>query len=183
MFNEFSMDQFFSRGDIIVDVGSWDNIEPSLTLASIGCSVFPIDKYQRMEEFKEKLLKSLERGEIEHDKAGKIHPMKADINELPFINESVDGVLFYYSTSWLQQFGADLLVVYKEVNRVLKEYGIVMLFEQTVMRAKEQESFLKTQLKTNRIGTIVLGTKIKSEKLPFNLKSDDLKLKNRTKDK
>lgn len=163
MFDEFSVEKFFCRGNIIIDVGSWDNILPSLALAAIGCSVFPIDKYQRMEEFKEKLLKAFESGEIEKDKLKNVHPVKADVNYLPFNNESVDGVIFYYSTSWLEQFGSDLLIVYKEVNRVLKDRGITILFEPTIIRAKEQEFFLKTQLKTNRIGTIVLGKKIKKE--------------------
>lgn len=162
MFDEFSIDKFFCEGDIIVDVGSWDNIIPSLSLSKIGCSVIPIDKYQRMEEFKKILLRATESEEVKEE-AENIHPIKADVNFLPFCNKSVDGVIFYYSSSWLEQFGSDLLVVYKEVSRVLKEKGIAMLFESTVMRAKEQELFLKTQLKTNRIGTIVLGKKIRED--------------------
>ncbi len=162
MFDEFSIDKFFCKGDIIVDVGSWDNIIPSLSLSKIGCSVIPIDKYQRMEEFKKILLRATESEEVKEE-AVNIHPIKADVNFLPFCNKSVDGVIFYYSSSWVEQFGSDLLVVYKEVSRVLKEKGIAMLFESTVMRAKEQELFLKTQLKTNRIGTIVLGKKIREE--------------------
>lgn len=162
MFDEFSIDKFFCKGDIIVDVGSWDNIIPSLSLSKIGCSVIPIDKYQRMEEFKKILLRATESEEVKEE-AENIHPIKADVNFLPFCNKSVDGVIFYYSSSWVEQFGSDLLVVYKEVSRVLKEKGIAMLFESTVMRAKEQELFLKTQLKTNRIGTIVLGKKIRED--------------------
>jgi ubiquinone/menaquinone biosynthesis C-methylase UbiE len=162
MFDEFSIDKFFCEGDIIVDVGSWDNIIPSLSLSKIGCSVIPIDKYQRMEEFKKILLRATESEEVKEE-AENIHPIKADVNFLPFCNKSVDGVIFYYSSSWVEQFGSDLLVVYKEVSRVLKEKGIAMLFESTVMRAKEQELFLKTQLKTNRIGTIVLGKKIRED--------------------
>ncbi len=163
MFDEFSIDKFFCKGDIIVDVGSWDNIIPSLSLSKIGCSVIPIDKYQRMEEFKKILLRVTESEEVKEEVVENIHPIKADVNFLPFCNKSVDGVIFYYSSSWVEQFGSDLLVVYKEVNRVLKEKGIVILFESTVMRSKEQESFLKTQLKTNRIGTIVLGKKIRED--------------------
>ena len=169
MFDEFSIDKFFGKGDIIIDVGSWDNILPSLALSKIGCSVIPIDKYQRMEEFKKILLKSTESGEVKKEEAENIHPIKADVNFLPFYNKSIDGVIFYYSTSWVEQFGSDLLTVYKEVSRVLKEKGIAILFESTVMRAKEQESFLKTQLKTNRIGTIVLGKKIREEEFTLDL--------------
>jgi len=165
MFDEFGIDKYFCKGDIVIDVGSWDNIIPSITLSKIGCSVIPIDKYQRMEEFKKMLLKASKSDEVKEEEAENIHPIKADVNFLPFSDKSVDGIIFYYSTSWVEQFGSDLLVVYKEVSRVLKEKGIVILFEPTVMRAKEQESFLKTQLKTNRIGTIVLGKKIKEDEI------------------
>jgi SAM-dependent methyltransferase len=169
MFGEFGVDKFFCEGDIVIDVGAWDNIIPSLTLSKIGCLVIPIDKYQRMGEFKERLLKAIESEEVKEEEAENIHPIKADVNFLPFSNKSVDGVIFYYSTSWLEQFGSDLLAVYKEVSRVLNENGTAILFESTVMRAKEQQSFLKTQLKANRIGTIVLGKKIGEDEFKQDL--------------
>jgi len=175
MLEKLPVDYLFGSGSIFIDVGSWDNIELSVTLASMGSVVFAIDRYQRMEEFKEKLLKAVDRGEIDPENAKKIHPMKADANKLPFLDCSMDGVFFYYSTSWLQQFGSEILMVYKEVGRVLKEGGIVIISEPTVTRAKEQESFLKTQMKTNRIGTVVIGKKIEGNELPFNLEDKDSK--------
>lgn len=173
MFDEFGIDRFFCEGDVIIDVGSWDNINPSLFLSKLGCSVFPIDKYQRMEEFKKILLKVTESEEVKKEEVENIYPIKADVNFLPFSDKSVDGVIFYYSTSWVEQFGSDLLIVYKEVSRVLKENGIAILFEPTVTRAKEQESFLKTQIKTNRKGTIVIGKKIKEDEFKNELNLKD----------
>ncbi len=183
MFGELSICHLFGPGSVVIDVGSWDNIEPSITLASMKSSIFVIDRYQRMVEFKEKIREAIKQGEIENEQAERIYPMKADANKLPFPDESIDGVLFHYSTFGLQQFGSELLVIYKEVKRVLKEGGIVILLEPTVTRAKEQESFLKTQVKTNRIGTIVLGRKIEEEEFPFDLGPKDLKFKDKTKDR
>ncbi len=160
----------FGKKNIIIDIGSWDNIEPSVTVASKGARVFAIDRYQRMEDFKEKLFKSVEKGEVEIEVAKRIHPMRADANRLPFSSESIDGALFIYSISWLEQFGSEPLNVYKEVYRVLKKEGIVIIKESTKKRACLQESFLKTQMKTNRDGTIIIGRKNVIEKSIFHSK-------------
>jgi len=168
MIDELVANSLFEPESIVIDVGSWDNIKPSLTLASKGKSVIAIDRYQRMEKFKGNLEEAVRCGKIDRNIAERIQPMKADANQLPFRNNSIDGVLFWYSTSWLQQFGSEMLVVYKEVRRILKDKGVVIIVEQTADRAKEQELFLNTQMKTNRVGALIIGRKVKIEEFPLD---------------
>lgn len=158
----------FKEGDIVIDVGCWDNIEPSLAMALKGVWVFAIDRYQRLKYFKEELRKAVVEGKIEESTSKKIQPMKTDVNHLPFCDESIDWVIFYYSTSWLEQFGSQMLIVYREVKRVLAEDGGVVIVEPTIARAREQQALLKTQMKSTRDGTIIIGRKVIEETLPFS---------------
>ncbi|MEJ2306462.1 MAG: hypothetical protein P8Y30_02765 [candidate division WOR-3 bacterium] len=59
MKEKFESIPFFRPGKKVVDIGCWDNIEPSMTLASKGVSVFAVDRYQKMTQFKEKLLETI----------------------------------------------------------------------------------------------------------------------------
>lgn len=158
----------FKEGDIVIDVGCWDNIEPSLAMALKDVWVFAIDRYQRLKYFKEELRKAVIEGKIEESTTKKIQPMKADVNHLPFCDESIDWVIFYYSTSWLEQFGSQMLVIYREVKRVLAEDGGVVIVEPTIARAREQQALLKTQMRSARDGTIIIGRKVIEETLPFS---------------
>lgn len=158
--SNIEIEKFIGEEGIFVDVGTWDNIEPSLTLARMGIKVIAIDKYQKMKEFNLKLKEVYDRGEVEKKVYERIFPMKIDINRLAFKNDSIDGFLFYYSTSWLEQFGSRLINVYREVKRVIKNEGVVIIVEPSVDRAEQQLKLLRTQMKAIRKGTLVLGYKV-----------------------
>jgi ubiquinone/menaquinone biosynthesis C-methylase UbiE len=158
---------FFGPGKKVIDMGSWDNIEPSITLASKGATVFAIDRYQKMTEFKEKLLDSVKKKEISKEISERITPLKADANNLPFPEECIDGIFFLYSVSWLEQFGTEPLNAYKEAVRVLKNEGLLIITESNIDRAETQEKFLNTMMKTERNGNIVIGKKFNPEEKLF----------------
>jgi ubiquinone/menaquinone biosynthesis C-methylase UbiE len=167
MKEEFSSIPFFGPGKKVIDMGSWDNIEPSITLASKGTIVFAIDRYQKMTEFKEKLLDSVENKKINKEISERIFPLKADANNLPFPEEYIDGILFLYSVSWLEQFGTEPLTAYKEATRVLKNDGLIIITESNIERAETQEKFLNTMMKTERNGNIIIGRKFNPEEKLF----------------
>lgn len=167
MKKEITSVPFFGPGKKVIDMGSWDNIEPSITLASKGTMVFAIDRYQKMTEFKEKLLDSVENKKISKEISERIIPLKADANNLPFPEECIDGILFLYSVSWLEQFGTETLTAYKEAVRVLKNDGLVIITESNIDRAEIQEKFLNTMMKTERNGNIVIGKKFNPEEKLF----------------
>ncbi len=167
MKEEFASIPFFGPGKKVIDMGSWDNIEPSITLASKGTIVFAIDRYQKMTEFKEKLLDSVENKKISKEILMRIIPLKADANNLPFPEECIDGILFLYSVSWLEQFGTEPLSAYKEAVRVLKNDGLVIITESNIERAEIQEKLLNTMMKTERNDNIVIGKKFNPEEKLF----------------
>lgn len=158
---------FFGPGKKVVDIGCWDNIEPSMTLASKGVFVFAVDRYQKMTQFKEKLLYSLENKKISEDISKKIIPLKADAVNLPFPEGFIDGILFLYSVSWLEQFGTEPLLAYREAMRILKDDGLIIITETNTQRAITQERFLNTLMKTERNGNIVIGRKFAPEEKLF----------------
>ena len=167
MKQEFVSIPFFGSGKKVIDIGCWDNIEPSFSLASKGTTVFAIDRYQNMNQFKEKLTKSIETNEISRKVSEKIVPIKADATCLPFQEGSIDGILFIYSVSWLEQFGTEPLTAYKEALRVLKNDGLVIITETNIKRAETQERLLNTMMKTERNGNIVIGRKFNPEEKLF----------------
>jgi len=158
---------FFGPGKKVVDIGCWDNIEPSITLASMGTTVFAIDRYQKMTQFKEKLLISLENKKISEEISKKIIPLKANAVNLPFPEGFIDGILFIYSVSWLEQFGTEPLLAYREATRVLKCDGLIIITESNTQRAEIQEKFLNTMMKTERKNNIVIGRKFAPEEKLF----------------
>ena len=158
---------FFGPGKKVIDIGCWDNIEPSITLASKGTTVFAIDRYQKMTQFKEKLICSVEDKKISKKISEKIIPLKANAVNLPFLEECIDGILFLYSVSWLEQFGTEPLIAYKEASRVLKCDGLIIITESNIERAKTQERFLNTMMKTERNDNIVIGRKFNPEEKLF----------------
>jgi ubiquinone/menaquinone biosynthesis C-methylase UbiE len=167
MKEEFESFPFFGPGKLVIDIGCWDNIEPSIALASKGTTVFATDRYQKMSEFKEKLFNYVKNGKISNEISEKIIPLKADAIKLPFPEQCIDGVLFLYSVSWLEQFGTEPLIAYKEAMRVLKDEGLVIITESNIERAKIQERFLNTMMKTERNGNIVIGRKFSPEEKLF----------------
>lgn len=167
MKEELASIPFFGPGKKVIDMGSWDNIEPSIALASKGTMVFAIDRYQKMTEFKEKLLDSVENKKTSKEISERIIPLKADANNLPFPEECIDGILFLYSVSWLEQFGTEPLIAYKEAVRVLKNDGLVIITESNIDRAEIQEKFLNTMMKTERNGNIIIGRKFNPEEKLF----------------
>jgi ubiquinone/menaquinone biosynthesis C-methylase UbiE len=167
MKEEITSVPFFGPGKKVIDMGSWDNIEPSITLASKGTLVFAIDRYQRMWEFKEKLIHSVEDKKISKEISDRIFPLKADANNLPFPDECIDGILFLYSVSWLEQFGTEPLTAYKEACRILKNDGLVAITESNIERAQIQEKFLNTMMKTDRNDNIVIGRKFNPDEKLF----------------
>jgi ubiquinone/menaquinone biosynthesis C-methylase UbiE len=158
---------FFGPGKKVIDIGCWDNIEPSLTLASKGTTVFAIDRYQEMTQFKEKLICSVESKKISKEISEKIIPLKANAVNLPFPEECIDGILFLYSVSWLEQFGTEPLIAYKEAMRVLQFDGLVIITESNIERAKAQERFLNTMMKSERKDNIIIGRKFAPEEKLF----------------
>ncbi len=158
---------FFGPGKKVIDIGCWDNIEPSITLASKGTTVFAIDRYQKMTQFKDKLTDSVKSNKISEKNSERIIPIKADAASLPFPEQYIDGVLFLYSVSWLQQFGTEPLIAYKEAMRVLKDEGLVIITESNIERTKTQERLLNTMMKTERNGNIVIGRKFAPEEELF----------------
>ncbi len=167
MKEEFGAIPFFGPGKMVIDIGCWDNIEPSITLASKGTTVFAIDRYQKMTQFKEKLNNSVESKKISKEISEKIIPLKADAINLPFPEQCIDGILFLYSVSWLEQFGTESLLAYKEAMRVLRDDGLVIITESNIERATIQERFLNTMMKTERNGNIVIGRKFAPEEELF----------------
>ena len=167
MNEKFESIPFFGPGKKVVDIGCWDNIEPSITLASKGTTVFAVDRYQKMTQFKERLLDSAEKKKISEEILKKIIPLKADSLNLPFPEESIDGILFLYSVSWLEQFGTEPLLAYREAMRVLKCEGLVIITESNTERAKTQEKFLKAMMKTERKDNILIGQKFSPEEKLF----------------
>ncbi|MEJ2354613.1 MAG: methyltransferase domain-containing protein [candidate division WOR-3 bacterium] len=167
MKEKFESIPFFRPGKKVVDIGCWDNIEPSMTLASKGVSVFAVDRYQKMTQFKEKLLDSIKNKKISEEISRKIIPLKADAVNLPFPEGFIDGILFLYSVSWLEQFGTEPLMAYREATRVLKGDGIVIITESNTERAKTQEKFLNTMMKSERKDNIVIGRKFDPEEKLF----------------
>jgi ubiquinone/menaquinone biosynthesis C-methylase UbiE len=167
MKEELDSISFFGPGKLVIDIGCWDNIEPSTTLASKGAIVFTIDRYQKMSEFKEKLLNCVENEKISTEISEKIIPLKANAVNLPFTEQCIDGILFLYSVSWLEQFGTEPLIAYKEAMRVLKCDGLVIIIESNIERAKTQEKFLNTMMKTERKDNIVIGKKFNPEEKLF----------------
>ena len=167
MKKEFEAIPFFGPGKKVIDIGCWDNIEPSISLASKGTNVFAIDRYQNMNQFKEKLTSSVKNNKISQKDSKKIIPLKADASCLPFSEESMDGILFIYSVSWLEQFGTEPLTAYNEAFRVLKNDGMVIITETNIKRAEAQERFLNTMMKTERNGNIVIGRKFNPEEKLF----------------
>ncbi|MEJ2306461.1 MAG: methyltransferase domain-containing protein [candidate division WOR-3 bacterium] len=93
--------------------------------------------------------------------------MKADAVNLPFPEGFIDGILFLYSVSWLEQFGSEPLMAYREATRVLKGDGIVIITESNTERAKTQEKFLNTMMKSERKDNIVIGRKFDPEEKLF----------------
>jgi len=167
MKEEFGAIPFFGPGKMVIDIGCWDNIEPSITLASKGSTVFAIDRYQKMTQFKEKLNNSVENKKVSKEVSEKIIPLKADAINLPFPEQCIDGILFLYSVSWLEQFGTESLLAYKEAMRVLRDDGLVIITESNIERAITQERFLNTMMKTERNGNIVIGKKFAPEEKLF----------------
>jgi len=167
MKDDFAAIPFFGPEKKVIDIGCWDNIEPSITLASKGTTVFAIDRYQKMTQFKEKLFNSVESKKISEEISRKIIPVKANAVNLPFREECIDGILFLYSLSWLEQFGTEPLIAYKEAMRVLKCEGLIIITESNVERAITQERFLKTMMKTERKDNIVIGRKFTPEEKLF----------------
>jgi len=167
MKEEFEPIPFFGPGKKVIDIGCWDNIEPSISLASTGTTVFAIDRYQKMSQFKEKLIDYVENNRISKKNSEKIIPLKADAAKLPFSEQSIDGILFLYSVSWLEQFGTEPLMAYNEAIRVLKNDGLVIITETNIHRAEAQEKFLNTMMKTERKGNIVIGRKFAPEEKLF----------------
>ena len=167
MKEEFEPIPFFGPGKKVIDIGCWDNIEPSISLASKGVVVFAIDRYQKMNQFKEKLIDSVKNNKISKKDSEKIISLKADAARLPFPEQSIDGILFLYSVSWLEQFGTEPLMAYKEALRVLKNDGIVIITETNIKRAERQERFLNTMMKTERNDNIVIGRKFTPEEKLF----------------
>ena len=167
MKEDFAGIPFFGPGKLVIDIGCWDNIEPSIRLASKGVVVFAIDRYQKMSDFKEKLINYVDNKKISKEISERIIPLKADAIYLPFPEQCIDGVLFLYSVSWLEQFGTEPLLAYKEVMRVLKDDGLVIITESNIERAKTQEKFLNTMMKTERNGNIVIGRKFNPEEKLF----------------
>jgi len=167
MKEKFESIPFFGPGKKVIDIGCWDNIEPSISLASRGTTVFAIDRYQKMTQFKEKLIDYVESNKISKKDSEKIIPLKADAALLPFSEQSIDGIFFLYSVSWLEQFGTEPLMAYKEALRVLKSDGIVIITETNIKRAETQERFLNTMMKTERNGNIVIGRKFTPEEKLF----------------
>lgn len=167
MKEELAVIPFFGPGKLVIDIGCWDNIEPSITLASKGTTVFAIDRYQKMTQFKEKLDSSIKNKEISKEISEKIIPLRANAINLPFPEQCIDGILFLYSVSWLQQFGTEPLIAYKEVMRVLKDEGLVIITESNIERAITQERFLNTIMKTERNGNIIIGRKFVPEEELF----------------
>jgi ubiquinone/menaquinone biosynthesis C-methylase UbiE len=167
MKEEVEVISFFGPGKKVIDIGCWDNIEPSISLASKGTTVFAIDRYQNMEQFTDKLINSVKNNKISKKNSEKIIPLKADAIKLPFPEQSIDGILFIYSVSWLEQFGTEPLTAYKEALRVLKSDGIVIITETNIKRAETQERFLNTMMKTERNGNIVIGRKFNPEEKLF----------------
>lgn len=157
----------FGPGKKVIDIGCWDNIEPSISLASKGTTVFAIDRYQNMNQFKNKLINSIESNKISRKNSKKIIPLKADAAHLPFPEQSIDGILFLYSVSWLEQFGTEPLTAYKEAIRVLRNDGLVIITETNIKRAEAQERFLNTMMKTERNDNIVIGKKFNPEEKLF----------------
>lgn len=153
----------FGPGKRVIDIGSWDNTEPSVTLATKGSTVFAIDRYQKMSEFKEKIRDSIKKREISKEISDRIIPLKADAVNLPFPKGRIDGVLFFYSVSWLEQFGTEPLTAYKETFRVLKDGGLIIITESNINRAGVQEKYLRTMMKTERNGNLVIGRKFVPE--------------------
>ena len=158
---------FFGPGKKVIDIGCWDNIEPSISLALKEVTVFAIDRYQNMNQFKEKLLNFVEKNRISKKNSEKIIPLKADAAHLPFTEQSIDGIFFIYSVSWLEQFGTESLTAYKEALRVLKNDGLVIITETNIERAETQERFLNTMMKTERNDNIVIGRKFSPEEKLF----------------
>ena len=167
MNEKFESIPFFGPGKKVVDIGCWDNIEPSITMASKGTTVFAVDRYQKMTQFKEKLLDSVENTKISEEISKKIIPLKADAVNLPFPEGFIDGILFLYSVSWLEQFGTEPLMAYREAMRVLKCEGLIIITESNTQRAKTQERFLNTMMKTERKDNIVIGRKFAPEEELF----------------
>ncbi len=167
MKEEFGAIPFFGPGKLVIDIGCWDNIEPSITLASKGTIVFAIDRYQKMTQFQEKLNDSVENKKVSKELSEKIIPLKADAINLPFTEQCVDGILFLYSVSWLEQFGTEPLIAYREAMRVLKDEGLVIITESNIKRAITQERFLNTMMKTERNGNIIIGRKFAPEEKLF----------------
>ncbi len=167
MKEKFSSIPFFGPDKKVIDIGCWDNIEPSITLASNGTIVFAIDRYQKMSEFKEKLLNSVANNEVSKEISDNIIPLKANAVNLPFPDQCIDGILFLYSVSWLEQFGTEPLIAYKEAMRVLKDDGLIIITESNIKRAEIQEKFLNTMIKTERNGNIVIGKKFNPEEKLF----------------
>jgi len=167
MKKEFASIPFFGPGKKVIDIGCWDNIEPSITLASKGTTVFAIDRYQKMSDFKQKLLNSVENKKVSKEISEKIIPLKANAINLPFPEQCIDGILFLYSVSWLEQFGTEPLIAYKEAVRVLKDEGLVIITESNIERAITQERFLNTMMKTERNGNVIIGKKFVPEEKLF----------------
>ena len=167
MKEEFESFSFFGPGKKVIDIGCWDNIEPSITLASKGATVFAIDRYQKMTQFKDKLTSSVKNNKISEKDMMRIIPIKADAVCLPFPEQFIDGVLFLYSVSWLQQFGTEPILAYKEAMRVLKDEGLIIITESNIERAINQERLLNTMMKTERNGNIVIGRKFAPEEELF----------------
>jgi ubiquinone/menaquinone biosynthesis C-methylase UbiE len=167
MKEEFEPISLFGPGKKVIDIGCWDNIEPSISLASKGTTVFAIDRYQDMNQFKEKLTGSVENNKISKKDSEKIIPLKADATHLPFPEQSINGILFLYSISWLEQFGTEPITAYNEAMRVLKNDGIVIITETNIKRAETQERFLTTMMKTERNANIVIGRKFNPEEKLF----------------
>jgi SAM-dependent methyltransferase len=167
MKEEFGAFPFFGPGKLVIDIGCWDNIEPSIALASKGTTVLAIDRYQKMTQFKEKLNDSVENKKVSKEISEKIIPLKADAINLPFTGQCVDGILFLYSVSWLEQFGTEPLIAYREGMRVLRDEGLIIVTESNIERAIAQERFLNTMMKTERKGNIVIGRKFTPEEKLF----------------
>lgn len=163
------VNSWLNKNSIILDIGTWDNIEPSISLSVYDSTIFAVDRYQRMTDFRSKLAEAREKSRIDADAFNRIKPLRADVNSLPFRDSSIDLVLFRYSTAWLQQFGSEPLIFYGEVKRVLKKKGVTVVIEATVDRAEEQENFLRNFMKVNRLDTIVIGVESEFDDLPVKI--------------
>ncbi len=160
-----------SEGDRVAEIGCGINISPALRLAGVCGAVYAIDKEEAhiriyrdwLGDFQMYLYPPWNLYYYFSRRREKIHPIAADAQYLPFVNNSLDGVLFYGSMYSILRWDGSIESALESVHNCLKPGKYVISCDSTYLADRlkdylESVGFLTTTHGKHR--KIILGQKV-----------------------